>query len=66
MHQSISVRIDPGLKYELDRMSKAEGVSRSSLVQQALRDHLAQRHIRALRRVLEGASNNSEIPRSEE
>jgi predicted transcriptional regulator len=65
MHQSISIRIDPGLKDELDRISKAEGVSRSFLVQEALRDHLARRYMCGLRRVFRGASNSSEEPASD-
>jgi hypothetical protein len=35
------VRIDPDLKTDLDRISQMDGVSRSYLAQQALREYLA-------------------------
>ena len=52
MRESISVSLPADLKAELDRFSEAEGVSRSDLFREALRDYLFIRRFRALRREL--------------
>jgi len=52
MRESISVSIPAELKAELDRFTAAEGVSRSDLFREALREYLFARRFRALRREL--------------
>ncbi|MFL5537525.1 MAG: CopG family ribbon-helix-helix protein [Longimicrobiaceae bacterium] len=52
MRKSLSVSIPAELKAELDRFTEAEGVSRSDLVREALREYLFAWRFRALRREL--------------
>lgn len=49
MRESISISLPEDLKTELDQMTEAEGMSRSDLVREALRDYLFIRRFRALR-----------------
>jgi metal-responsive CopG/Arc/MetJ family transcriptional regulator len=52
MRESISISLPQDLKDELDRFTRTEGVSRSDLVREALREYLFTRKFRALRRQL--------------
>jgi metal-responsive CopG/Arc/MetJ family transcriptional regulator len=52
MRESISVSLPEDLKEELDRFTQAEGVSRSDLVREAVRDYLFIRKFRSLRQRL--------------
>ncbi|MBS3965904.1 MAG: ribbon-helix-helix protein, CopG family [Truepera sp.] len=52
MRENISISLPQDLKNELDRFIQAEGVSRSDLVREALREYLFTRKFRALRRQL--------------
>lgn len=52
MRESISVSLPGDLKEEVDRVTRQEGVSRSVLVREALRDYLFVRRFRALREEL--------------
>jgi metal-responsive CopG/Arc/MetJ family transcriptional regulator len=49
MRESISVSLPENLKVELDRVSSDEGVSRSDLLREALREYLFVKKFRALR-----------------
>jgi hypothetical protein len=49
VRRTISVRIDPNLKAELDGISQTDGVSRSYLAKQAMREYLARLRERGLR-----------------
>ena len=49
MRESISISLPEDLKIELDRLTEAEGVSRSDLVREAIREYLFVRRFRALR-----------------
>jgi len=49
MRESISISLPEDLKLELDRVSEADGVSRSDTVREALREYLFVRRFRALR-----------------
>ena len=49
MRESISISLPEDLKAELDRFTRAEGVSRSDLVREALREYLFTRRFRSLR-----------------
>ncbi|HKP76301.1 MAG TPA: ribbon-helix-helix protein, CopG family [Longimicrobiaceae bacterium] len=52
MRESISVSLPAELEAELDRFTEAEGVSRSDLFREALREYLFIRRFRVLRREL--------------
>jgi metal-responsive CopG/Arc/MetJ family transcriptional regulator len=52
MRENISISLPEELKAELDRFTAAEGVSRSDLVREAVREYLFTRRFRALRRQL--------------
>lgn len=49
MRESISISLSADLKDELDRLTKEEGVSRSDVVRDSLKEYLFQRRFRALR-----------------
>ncbi len=52
MRESISISLPQELKEELDRLTEAEGTSRSDLVREAVREYLFARRFRALRQEL--------------
>jgi metal-responsive CopG/Arc/MetJ family transcriptional regulator len=52
MRESISISLPEELKDELDRVTKSEGISRSDLVREAVREYLFARRFRALRQEL--------------
>lgn len=52
MRESISISLPEELKTELDEAVRAEGVSRSDVVREALREYLFIRRFQALRREL--------------
>lgn len=52
MRESISISLPPELKAELDSFTEAEGVSRSDLFREALREYLFLRRFRSLRQEL--------------
>lgn len=52
MRESISISLPEGLKQELDQATEMEGVTRSDLVREALREYLFTRKFRSLRRQL--------------
>lgn len=49
MRESISISLPEELKEELDRYTRKEGISRSDLVREAVREYLFSRRFRALR-----------------
>lgn len=49
MSQTISVCVPDDVKADLDRLTRREGVSRSEILRDALREHLFIRKFRALR-----------------
>ena len=52
MRESISISLPEDLKDELDRVTRADGVSRSDVVREAVREYLFVRQFRALRQRL--------------
>lgn len=52
MRESISVSLPPELKEELDRMKEEEGLSRSDLVREAVREYVFVHRFRSLRQEL--------------
>ena len=49
MRESISVSLPEDLRAEVDRFTASEGVSRSDVIREALREYLFTRRFRALR-----------------
>lgn len=52
MRESISISLPEELKAELDEVIRREGVTRSDVVREALKEYLFERRFRALRREL--------------
>lgn len=52
MRASISVSLPEELRRELDELKEAEGVTRSDLVREAVREYVFARRFRSLRREL--------------
>ena len=52
MRSTITVSIPEEIKGELDKVSRSEGVSRSDVVRESLRDYLFLRRFRAIRRAM--------------
>ncbi len=50
MRSTITISIPEGIRTQLDRVSQAEGVSRSDLVRESIRDYLFVRQFRSLRK----------------
>jgi CopG family transcriptional regulator/antitoxin EndoAI len=49
MRSTITISLPDNLKEEIDRLAKQEGVSRSNIVRDAMRDYLFVRSFRTLR-----------------
>jgi metal-responsive CopG/Arc/MetJ family transcriptional regulator len=52
MRSTITVSLPATVKDELDRVSAAEGISRSDIVRESVRDYLFIRQFRALRKTM--------------
>ena len=52
MRSTITVSVPEKVRSELDRVSKAEGVSRSDIVRESIRDYLFIRQFRSLRKTM--------------
>lgn len=52
MGSTMTVNLPKRLKAELDRLSKAEGMSRSDIVRQSVRDYLFIRQFRTRRKLM--------------
>lgn len=52
MRSTITVSIPENVKSELDRVSDAEGISRSDIVRESVRDYLFVRKFRSLRKIM--------------
>lgn len=50
MRSTITISVPEKVRAELDRLSKAEGVSRSDIVRESIRDYLFIRQFRSLRK----------------
>lgn len=49
MRETVTVSLPAPLRKALDRISRSEGVSRSDVIRESLRDYLFFRHFRQLR-----------------
>ena len=52
MRSTITISLPEKVRVQLDRVSRAEGVSRSDLVRESIRDYLFVRQFRALRKTM--------------
>ena len=50
MRSTITISLPNTIRRELDQMSRDEGVSRSDIVRESIRDHLFVRRFRSLRK----------------
>jgi metal-responsive CopG/Arc/MetJ family transcriptional regulator len=52
MRSTITISVPEQMKKDLERLSHADGVSRSDIVRESLRDYLFLRNFRAMRKVM--------------
>ena len=52
MRSTLTISIPDSVRLQLDRVSKTEGVSRSDIVRESIRDYLFVRQFRALRKTM--------------
>jgi len=52
MRSTMTISVPEKLRVELDEISQAEGVSRSDIVRESLRDYLFTRRFRSLRKTM--------------
>ncbi|MBN2450735.1 MAG: ribbon-helix-helix protein, CopG family [Lentisphaeria bacterium] len=52
MRSTITISVPEQLRTELDQVSEAEGVSRSDIVRESIRDYLFLRRFRSLRKTM--------------
>ena len=52
MRSTLTISIPEQVRVQLDRVSKAEGVSRSDIVRESVRDYLFIRQFRSLRKTM--------------
>lgn len=52
MRSTLTISIPEQVRVQLDRVSKTEGVSRSDIVRESIRDYLFIRQFRALRKTM--------------
>jgi len=50
MRSTITISLTPNVRKEIDRVSTREGLTRSEIVRESVRDYLFVRNFRALRR----------------
>ena len=50
MRTTITISLPPEVRRELDRVSRSEGVSRSDIVRESVRDYLFLRQFRSMRK----------------
>mgnify|MGYP001123562990 CR=1 FL=1 len=52
MRSTITISVPEQMKEDLERLSRADGVSRSDIVRESLRDYLFLRNFRAMRKAM--------------
>lgn len=57
MRSTLTISIPQTVRAEIDRVSKAEGVSRSDIVRESIREYLFIRQFRRMRRRMEGEAS---------
>lgn len=61
MRSTITISVPEEVRAELDRVSKAEGVSRSDIVRESIRDYLFIRQFRSLRRSMVAKASQRKV-----
>ena len=57
MRSTITISVPAKLRGELDQISEAEGVSRSDIVRESIRDYLFLRRFRSLRKTMTASAS---------
>ncbi len=61
MRSTITISVPEQMKLELERLSKMDGVSRSDIVRESLRDYLFVRRFRSIRNSMLSKASKNEI-----
>lgn len=61
MRSTITISVPEEVRAELDRVSKAEGVSRSDIVRESIRDFLFIRQFRSLRKTMVAKASRRKV-----
>lgn len=61
MRSTITISVPEKVRTELDRVSKAEGVSRSDIVRESIRDYLFIRQFRSLRKSMVAKASRRKV-----
>ena len=61
MRTTITIAVPEKVRAELDRVSKAEGVSRSDIVRESIRDYLFIRQFRSLRKSMVAKASRRKV-----
>ena len=61
MRSTITISIPAKVRAELDRVSKAEGVSRSDIVRESIRDYLFIRQFRSMRKSMVAKASRRKV-----
>ena len=57
MRNTITISVPEPMRSELDRLSQSDGVSRSDIVRESLRDYLFVRRFRSMRKSMVGKAS---------
>ncbi len=66
MRQTITISLPSGVKKELDRVLREEGLSRSDIIRESLKDFLFARRFRSLRRRMMLRAADQGVPTDQE
>ena len=61
MRSTMTISIPKSVRAEIDRVSKAEGVSRSDIVRESVRDYLFIRQFRGLRKAMTDKASRRKV-----
>ena len=61
MRSTITISVPEKVRAELDRVSRAEGVSRSDIVRESIRDYLFIRQFRSLRKSMSAKASRRKV-----
>ena len=61
MRRTITISVPEKVRTELDRVSRAEGVSRSDIVRESIRDYLFIRQFRSLRKSMVAKASRRKV-----
>ena len=61
MRSTMTISIPKSVRADIDRVSKAEGVSRSDIVRESIRDYLFVRKFRGLRKAMTAKASRRKV-----